>query len=278
MLRPATRVDVRQVMEQERAEFVRLLRSLTDDDRDKPTVCEEWTVGDLAVHLLGDDLSFLSRNRDARRNEDLDSTTGGAGSAGPREQPWDAFVEALDAHNNRWVEAGRFLSARLVAELLEFTGPKVAEFLESADSSTPGEVVSWAGPDPAPWWLVDARSPARIQRGGGARGHHGRDRRHGPRRVQLGGSSGRGRLEALRGTHPGGCDEVDTRPGHRLALLDGPDGCRRDEAQGHRRRRRGTRGAVLRCRVRDRPAKVNPQASCLPTKSAPTESVMRTSM
>ena len=157
MLRPATRVDVRQVMEQERAEFVRLLRSLTDEDRDKPTVCEEWTVGDLAVHLLGDDLSFLSRNRDARRNEDLDSTTGGAGSAGPREQQWDAFVEALDAHNNRWVEAGRFLSARLVAELLEFTGPKVAEFLESADSSTPGEVVSWAGPDPAPWWLVGAR-------------------------------------------------------------------------------------------------------------------------
>ena len=157
MLRPATKVDVRKVMEQERAEFVRLLGSLTHEDWSKPTVCEGWAVGDIAVHLVGVDLSFLSRNRDSYRNEGLDSTTGGAGSAGPQEQKWDAFVEALDEHNNRWVEAGRFLSARLVAEMLEFTGPKVAEILESAESSTPGEVVSWAGPDPAPWWLVGAR-------------------------------------------------------------------------------------------------------------------------
>jgi len=157
MLRSATRVDVRQVMEQERAEFVRLLRSLTDEDRDKSTVCEGWTVGDLAVHLLGDDLSFLARNRDARRNEDR-----GVGSAGPQNQndapqDWDHFVDQLDAHNNRWVQAGGFLSTGLVAELLEYTGRAVAEFLESVDSSAPGEVVSWAGPDPAPWWLVGAR-------------------------------------------------------------------------------------------------------------------------
>ncbi len=152
MLRPATRVDVRQVMEQERAEFVRLLRSLTDEDRDKPTVCEGWNVGDLAIHLLGDDLSFLSRNRDARRNEGL-----GVGSAGPQEQDWDRFVDQLDAHNDRWVQAGGFLSVRLVADLLEFTGRAVAEFLEDVDLSAPGEVVSWAGPETAPWWLVGAR-------------------------------------------------------------------------------------------------------------------------
>jgi uncharacterized protein (TIGR03083 family) len=146
MLRPATRVDVRQVMEQERAEFVRLLRDLTDEDRDASTACEGWTVGDLAVHLLGDDLSFLSRNRDEQRNEGLDS-----------KQDWDHLVELLDAHNDRWVRAGGFLSTRLVADLLEFTGRAVAEFLESVDSSAPSEVVSWAGPDPAPWWLVGAR-------------------------------------------------------------------------------------------------------------------------
>ncbi|CAN5760261.1 hypothetical protein BH20ACT23_BH20ACT23_17970 [soil metagenome] len=146
MLRPATRVDVRKVMEQERAEFVRLLRTLTDEDRDKPTVCEGWTVGDLAVHLLGDDLSFLARNRDAHRNETLDAP-----------QDWDHFVDQLDAHNDRWVQAGGFLSTWLVAELLEHTGRAVAEFLEGVDSSALGEVVSWAGPDPAPWWLVGAR-------------------------------------------------------------------------------------------------------------------------
>jgi len=146
MLRPATKVDVRKVMEQERAEFVRLLRLMTDDDWSKPTVCDGWTVGDIAVHLVGDDLSFLSRNRDGRRDENLDAL-----------QDWDRFVEQLDAHNNRRVEAGRFMSAQLVADLLEFTGTKIAEFLEGVDSSAPGEVVSWAGPEPAPWWLVAAR-------------------------------------------------------------------------------------------------------------------------
>jgi len=145
MLRPATRVDVRQVMEQERAELVRLLGSLTDEEASEPTVCEGWTVRDLAVHLLGDDLSFLSRNRDAQ---------GGQGDSPPE---WDTKVELLDAMNKRWVEAARFLSTPLLAELLETSGRMVAQFFESVDPSAPGEAVSWAGADPAPWWLVGAR-------------------------------------------------------------------------------------------------------------------------
>jgi uncharacterized protein (TIGR03083 family) len=145
MLRPATRVDVRQVMEQERAELVRLLGSLTDEESSEPTVCEGWTVRDLAVHLLGDDLSFLSRNRDAHASQ------------GDPSADWDTMVDQLDAMNNRWVEAARFLSTRLLAELLESSGRMVSQFLESVDPSAPGEAVSWAGTDPAPWWLVGAR-------------------------------------------------------------------------------------------------------------------------
>ena len=146
MLRPATRVDVRQVMEQERAEFVRLIGSLSEEDAAAPTVCEKWSVKDLGLHLLGGDLSFLARNRDGVSNEDLDSSG-----------DWDSLVENLDALNGRWVEAGRFMSLPLLAELLEFTGRAVAEFLDGAEPSAPGEVVSWAGSDPAPWWLVGAR-------------------------------------------------------------------------------------------------------------------------
>jgi uncharacterized protein (TIGR03083 family) len=146
MLRPATRVDVPQVMDQERAEFVRLLSSLTEEESNLPTLCEGWTVRDLAVHLLGVDLSFLSRNRDAHRNETLDSAPEG-----------DTFVDLLDAHNNRWVEAGRFLSTPLIAELLGITGRMVAGFLEDVDPSAPAESVSWASADAAPWWLVGAR-------------------------------------------------------------------------------------------------------------------------
>jgi uncharacterized protein (TIGR03083 family) len=133
-------------MDQERAEFVRLLGSLTEEESNLPTVCEGWTVRDLAIHLLGGDFSFLSRNRDAHRNETLDSAPDG-----------DSFLDLLNAHNNRWVEAGRFLSTPLIAELLEITGRMVAEVLQNVDPSAPGESVSWASADPAPWWLVGAR-------------------------------------------------------------------------------------------------------------------------
>src|ERR687891_1913851 len=137
MLRPATRVDVRQVMEQERAEFARLLRELTPEEAATPTICDGWTVHDLAVHLLGVDFNFLSRLRDDFRNTTLDSVT-----------DWDSLVKELDAFNERWVRAGSFLSLRLIAELLETTGAMVSECLANGEPSPPSEVVSWAGPDP----------------------------------------------------------------------------------------------------------------------------------
>jgi hypothetical protein len=111
MLRAAAPVDVLPVMEQERAEFVRFLESLTAEDAGTPTICDGWTVGDIAVHLLGGDLSFLSRNRD-RKESKLEDRAGG----------WDDLVSGLDALNESWVSGGRFLSTRLTAELLEVTG------------------------------------------------------------------------------------------------------------------------------------------------------------
>jgi uncharacterized protein (TIGR03083 family) len=146
MLRAAAPVDVLPIMEQERAEFVRFLESLTAEDVATPTICDGWTVGDVAVHLLGGDLSFLARNRDRKESELED-----------RADDWDSLVSGLDALNERWIEAGRFLSTRLTAELLEVTGRLMSEFLKEVDSKAAGETVSWAGPDPAPWWLVAAR-------------------------------------------------------------------------------------------------------------------------
>lgn len=146
MLRAAAPVDVLPVMEQERAEFVRFLESLTAEDAGAPTICDGWTVGDIAVHLLGGDLSFLARNRD-RKESTLEVRADG----------WDDLVSGLDALNERWVSGGRFLSTRLTAELLEVTGRLMSEFLKEVDSKAAGETVSWAGPDPAPWWLVAAR-------------------------------------------------------------------------------------------------------------------------
>ncbi|MGH2736969.1 MAG: maleylpyruvate isomerase family mycothiol-dependent enzyme [Actinomycetota bacterium] len=146
-LRPAARVDVLDLLVQERAEFVGLLRSLDDEAAATATACEGWTVKDLSGHLLGGDLFFLARNRDGFEGPDPVSWPG----------DWAAFVAQLDDHNERWVTTGRSFSLTLLCELLEFTGGLTSDFYAAVAPDAPGEVVSWVGPDPAPWWLVAAR-------------------------------------------------------------------------------------------------------------------------
>jgi len=49
----------------ERAALAELLESLAPDDWARPTECPAYTVKGIATHVLGDDLSLLSRQRDA---------------------------------------------------------------------------------------------------------------------------------------------------------------------------------------------------------------------
>ena len=44
-----------------------LLRGLTPEEWQRPTACTGWTVRDVAVHLLGDDIGKLSAARDGHR-------------------------------------------------------------------------------------------------------------------------------------------------------------------------------------------------------------------
>jgi uncharacterized damage-inducible protein DinB len=46
------------------AKLIELLRSLSPDDWNKPTVARLWTVKDVAAHLLDGNLRMLSRARD----------------------------------------------------------------------------------------------------------------------------------------------------------------------------------------------------------------------
>jgi hypothetical protein len=49
----------------ERGALLDLLCGLTPEDWRRPTECPAWDVKGLALHILGDDLSLLSRQRDA---------------------------------------------------------------------------------------------------------------------------------------------------------------------------------------------------------------------
>lgn len=125
-----------------------LLRSLSPEDWQRPTVCSAWCVQDIASHLLDGGLRRLSIQRDGYAPPD--APTG-----------FDSH-EALAAYLNRlnadWTLATRRLSPRVLLRLLEVTGEDVAELFEAADPFGPATFpVGWAGETESAMWFDIAR-------------------------------------------------------------------------------------------------------------------------
>lgn len=134
----------------ERQSLLQLLAQLSEDDWQRPTVCAGWTVKDIVLHVLGDDIGLLSRKRDAY---DQFTVTGNR----PQLAAWDDLVTFINVNNALWVQATRRISSRLACALLALTGEELHQYLTSLDPFAYGDAVSWAGPDPAPIWLDIAR-------------------------------------------------------------------------------------------------------------------------
>lgn len=126
------------------AELLALLSELTVEDWVRPTACSSWSVKDVALHLLGDDVHILSSQRDEH-------------APAASIANWEELVRFVNAQNALWVQATRRMSPRVLIELLRFTGGQVCEYFESLDPYSVGGPVSWVGPDPAPVWLDLAR-------------------------------------------------------------------------------------------------------------------------
>jgi hypothetical protein len=71
MLGAASVSLVLDVLQPERSALVQLLIGLGPEDWARPTECPAYCVKGVATHLLGDDLSLLSRQRD----QAIDGTT-----------------------------------------------------------------------------------------------------------------------------------------------------------------------------------------------------------
>lgn len=148
-LKPLEPVLVVHLFDEERGHLLRLLRTLTDDDWTAPTICAGWSVKDIALHLLADDVGRLSRGRDAFR---------GSAFVPKGDRDFESeLLEFINQQNELWVQAARRISPRLLCDLLRFTGNETQRYFESLDLFAIGEPVSWAGPDPAPVWLDIAR-------------------------------------------------------------------------------------------------------------------------
>ena len=137
--------DTRPLIAEIHGDLVALLASLRDTDWALPTEAGRWTVKDVALHLLDGDLTQLSIGRDGELSGLLD-TSG----------DYRAFVAALDAKNQRWVEAAHVLSPRVVTGLLRWSGEQVGQHYATVDLTGPA-YVSWASDGTVPLWLHLAR-------------------------------------------------------------------------------------------------------------------------
>lgn len=134
-------VDVRPLLRAERAELSALLSDLDASAWNQPTVCPGWSVKDVALHILDDDLGWLSRGRDGDRSGLLTGFT-----------DHKSFISALNGKNQRWVETTRVLSPRVIGTLLGVAGAEMDAYWASMDLMAEGRV-AWASPDPVPLWF-----------------------------------------------------------------------------------------------------------------------------
>ena len=123
-------------------ELVALLRGLAESDWSRPTLAPQWTVKDVAAHLLDTDLRRLSAQRDGHR---LSPFEGGG---------YDEVVTLINRLNASWVEVARRLSPRVLTDLLEWSGPQVAALFASlAPDDEAIFPVAWAGEARSANWM-----------------------------------------------------------------------------------------------------------------------------
>ncbi|HEX2254804.1 MAG TPA: maleylpyruvate isomerase family mycothiol-dependent enzyme [Thermoanaerobaculia bacterium] len=125
-----------------------LLRGLDSADWDRPTLCAEWTVKDVAAHLLDGTLRRVSAQRDGHRGRHQP-----AGFASYRE-----LVAWIGELNGRWVRAADRLSPRVLIGLLAATGPWFTALMDGLDPEEPAFYpVAWAGEAASATWFDVAR-------------------------------------------------------------------------------------------------------------------------
>ncbi len=130
-------IDARPLFGSELRALLDTLRGLNAADWRRPAL-PDWTVHDLAAHLLGDFEGRLGANRGAFL-------------------PGETLAAFIHRTNQELVARRADDSPALLVDALESAGTRAAERFAAADLDAPALGVSWAGVDPAPAWLDIAR-------------------------------------------------------------------------------------------------------------------------
>lgn len=144
MNQPMEPIDARELIFEMRAELLRVLRNLDSEAWDQPTTLPGWRVKDVALHLLANDVGYLSRHRDK------DGVTLAADT-------FAGLVAQINQSNAEWITATRRMSKRVILTLLKTTGDELQDYLSLIDLNEATFPVDWAGDRDAPMWLQIAR-------------------------------------------------------------------------------------------------------------------------
>lgn len=126
--------------------LLNLLRSLKPEDWQRPTLARQWTVKDIAAHLLDGNLRTLSMLRDGYSGE------------APDDFSYAGIVAYLNRLNADWVRAMRRLSPAVLTELLAESGAEYTAYLGTLDPwATAAFAVAWAGETESYNWFHIAR-------------------------------------------------------------------------------------------------------------------------
>lgn len=124
-----------------------LLKSLSPEDWQKPTVAKLWKVRDIAAHLLDGNIRVISMYRDRHFTAPEQEING-----------YEDLVAYLNQLNADWVKACKRMSPALLTELLENTGKQYSEIMSRQDLEADAVFsVSWAGESVSKNWFHIAR-------------------------------------------------------------------------------------------------------------------------
>jgi uncharacterized protein (TIGR03083 family) len=150
-------VDTRHLFRPLCRDIVALLRALSAEQWERPTLAGAWRVRDVVAHLLDTALRRLSFDRDGRVPPV---------PARPlaNERDLVAFINDLNA---TWVRTAERLSPRVLTELYAVASDDLADFVEHVPLDGPARFpVSWAGPAGSRAWLDIGREFTEVW-------HHG---------------------------------------------------------------------------------------------------------
>lgn len=147
-MHPVTPILVADLLPPLHTELMVLLRGLTDEQWELPTIAVPWTVRDMVAHLLDTDIRRLSYGRDHLVRD----------TSHPAPTNYTELVVFLNRLNAEWVTAARRISPPTLMAFLKIVAPQTHTFLQSLEPyANAGISVAWAGEDESQNWFDIAR-------------------------------------------------------------------------------------------------------------------------